>query len=503
MKKFLCLVLALAVVLSLTACNGTNGWKSSVTNYEGEVSSNGGFAVVKGDYVYYINGVESNSATNDFGTPVKGALLRTKVADLGTENASSEVVIPKLVFTNATDGSNGFYIFGDYVYYTSPSTSKDKTGAVQYSNLEYLRTKLDGTKTTVITTTTNLTTPFRYVEADGNVYLVIYTTNDDGDNVLVSYDASKEDTIVKTSGKVSSYLFSDNNAESACYYVAYAHDDVLDKDESFQNLVKFNFNGDDEVTVLEGSDGTQGATYALIKDTGSALYFSKTYVDTTVISTTKYYVANNYDFASDKIIYLSETTTNSSNVFATTSYFKSPDCIVYYDSTLGFLKYDYTDKDNNETYGVTYLVKDKKVLAELTNLSLSYYTDDYCYMTDSSNYYYRVNLSKLLASESVCEIEQITYVALNPTGAFTTPEIIGDCILCTVTTEPFYSYVYAIKMVTGLTDEEKEAKIDTYDFTVQENVENFAKLLLGQMTEENKTSYDKFIEETFEDEDEE
>ncbi|MBR7136299.1 MAG: hypothetical protein IKD14_04145, partial [Clostridia bacterium] len=62
MKKLLCLVLAVISIFAMTAC-GT-GWKSEVTDYSGEVSSNGGFAVVKGDWVYYVNGVELNTAEN-------------------------------------------------------------------------------------------------------------------------------------------------------------------------------------------------------------------------------------------------------------------------------------------------------------------------------------------------------------------------------------------------------------------------------------------------------
>ena len=56
-----------------------------LTDYEaGTVSDNGGYAVVKGDYVYYINGKAESTADNAFGKVVKGALVRTKIADLAT-----------------------------------------------------------------------------------------------------------------------------------------------------------------------------------------------------------------------------------------------------------------------------------------------------------------------------------------------------------------------------------------------------------------------------------
>lgn len=492
MKKFLCLVLALGLALSMAACS--NGWKSTVTDYSGEVSSNGGFAVVKGDYVYFINGVESNTADNTFGTPVKGTLVRAKKADLGTENAACEIVIPKLVLTNAAEGSNGFYIYGDYVYYTTPSTMKDKTGTVQNSSLVYARTKLDGTDTTEITTVNSLTAAFRYVQSGDNVYLVVNTTDDDGHSVLKSYDATKKETVLATSGTVQNYVFSDDLANTYCYYVETAHDDVTDEDESFQNVIKFNFDGAEESTVLEGNDGTQGSTFALIKDTGSVVYYSKTSVDTTVTTPVQYYAAENGQF---KGTLLSENTTNAATIFASTSFYKAPDCIIYFDSTLGFLKYDYNKYSDPATLGVTYLV-DKAVVSELSSLTVSSYTDKYVYMTDSSNYYYRINVADLLLGN--CKVEQMTYVSLKTSSTFYKPEFIDDYVLAACDTSPLGNYIYAVKVETGLTEEQKEAKLKTYDFTVKENLENFVKLRLGVMTDADKETYETYLKDTFKDE---
>lgn len=510
MKKFLCLVLALGIALSLAACSG--GWKSTVTDYSGEVSSNGGFAVVKGDYVYFINGVESNTADNSFGTPVKGALVRVKLADLDKEEIpAGEVVIPQLVLTNAAEGSNGFYIYGDYVYYTTPSVDKDKTGAVQNTKLVYARTKLNGTDTTQITTVDNLTSSFRYVQSGDKVYLVLNTTNDDGQNVLISYDASKSNTVVARTDEVKddertvavqNYVFSDDLSKNYCYYVETAYDKERGEDESYQNIVKFNFDGSDKTTVCEGSDGTQGATFTLIKDTGSEVYYSKTYVDTTVTTTVKYFVAKNGDFSASTL--LSEATTNASTIFATTSYFKAPDAIVYFDSTKGFLKYDYTARNNVENYGVTYLVEDRQALSVISGLTVSSYQDGYVYMTDSSNYYYRISVETLLSGNlTEADVVRLTYVSLSTASTFYKPEIIGDYILAANDASPFGDYVYAVKMEkANLDDDAKEAKLAEYDFTVKENVEKFAKRRLGVITETDKETYDEYIKNTFEDEEE-
>lgn len=505
MKKFLCLVLALMLAISLVACSG--GWKTPVTDLSGEVSSNGGFAVVKGDYLYFINGVEANTADNAFGTPVKGSLVRVKLADLGKDNPECEVVLPKLVYTNATEGSNGFYIYGEYVYYTTPSTAKDKTGTVLNTSLVYARTKLDGTKTVEITTVSNLTSAYRYVQSGDSVYLVLETTDEDGNTILQSYDASKRNTVVATSGTVQNYVFSDDLAKTHCYYVETAHDDVRDEDESFQNVVKFNFDGSDESVVVEGGseeNGTQGATFSLVKDTGSEVYYSKTFVDTTTTEITKYYVAENGNFSASTL--LSEPTPNASTIFASTSYYHAKDAIVYFDSTAGFVKYNYANKDNVENFGVSYLVSDKQALSVLSGLTISSYQDGYVYLVDSSNYYYRLSIETLLSGNlTEKDVIRLTYVPLSTASSFYSPEYINGYILCAVDTEPFGDYVYAVKMETEFTDDEDviDEKLAVYDFTEQENIENFAKRRLGVITDEDLESYNDYIEDTFGDEDDE
>ena len=67
--------------LSLTACD----YKFTPLggNFaEGTVNSNGGFVVEKGEYVYFVNGVQTYTADNTYGTPVKGALMRIKKTDV-------------------------------------------------------------------------------------------------------------------------------------------------------------------------------------------------------------------------------------------------------------------------------------------------------------------------------------------------------------------------------------------------------------------------------------
>lgn len=120
-------------------------------------------------------------------------------------------------------------------------------------------------------------------------------------------------------------------------------------------------------------------------------------------------------------------------------------------------------------------------------------------MTDESNYYYRVNVKNLL--DGNCQVEQLTYVSLKTSSTFYKPEFIDDYVLAALDTEPFGNYIYAVKVKTELDEEAEKAELKLYDFTDKDNLVNFAKRRLGKMTDADKETYDKYLENTFKDED--
>ena len=114
-KKIVSLVAAatfLGAAFTMGACN-KGDYKGNKVDYQSttaEAVSNGGFVVEKGDYVYFINGEESYTATNEFGDVVKGALMRIKKADLNDGKYDSvQTVVPLYLrrlrlLRNAYDG---------------------------------------------------------------------------------------------------------------------------------------------------------------------------------------------------------------------------------------------------------------------------------------------------------------------------------------------------------------------------------------------------------------
>ncbi|MDE6597749.1 MAG: hypothetical protein K2K60_03835 [Clostridia bacterium] len=185
LTKIICLVAAVIAAVGLlvvSACS--NVYKAKPLSgenifTEAKAESNGGFVVEKGDYIYFINGRETNTADNTFGSVVKGAIMRISKKDLAARNYSSvDTVVPLVVYSG--NANAGIYIYGDYIYYSTPSTEKNSNGEVLNDRLAFNRTKLDGTDTNkdyFIQHPSN-SYEYRYVEVDGVVYLLYVATSE-------------------------------------------------------------------------------------------------------------------------------------------------------------------------------------------------------------------------------------------------------------------------------------------------------------------------------------
>lgn len=185
--KIICLtVSAIAVVGAAFSAGCSNYYSSKPLPGDGVFTetpavSNGGFAVEKGNYVYFINGVETNTAVNDYGTPVKGAIYRVSKTDLKNRDYSSaECVVPQVAYT--ADYNAGIFVYGDRIYYGTPSTAKNSEGVVQNSNLDMKSAKLDGTEAMkdAYVQFPSTSYEYRFVEAgeDKTVYLMYVATSE-------------------------------------------------------------------------------------------------------------------------------------------------------------------------------------------------------------------------------------------------------------------------------------------------------------------------------------
>lgn len=170
MKRALTKLSALCLIclMLLSACGAKVLPVSGGPSAEDKVYGNGGLTVVKGDYVFFINGTSSTTADNKYGTPVKGAIVRQNLNDPDDR----VVVVKKVVLSSYSKG--GFYIFGDKIYFASPSVEKDYDGNVLTSSLDFFSVKLDGTELTSIKFVASNSAAYKFYQnpENGNVHFV-------------------------------------------------------------------------------------------------------------------------------------------------------------------------------------------------------------------------------------------------------------------------------------------------------------------------------------------
>lgn len=144
------------------------------------VKGNGGMVVTANDYIYFVNGYNSyetfgkSNLSQNFEV---GGLYRVKL-DNGVikydENGvptGVEQISDNLVGFESTS----IYVFGNYVYYATPTTEVTKKGELQTSKLDFCRVKTTGGKVQTIYQTDNDATDvdFEFYYADGSVYLMV------------------------------------------------------------------------------------------------------------------------------------------------------------------------------------------------------------------------------------------------------------------------------------------------------------------------------------------
>lgn len=461
MKKLITLIVVciLCMATFFAGCQST-GYSNKLGGFDGEVSSNGGSVVVKGDYAYFINGVAEYTDSNEYGSVSTGSLVRIKKSDLAAPDGKAEIVIPSLFV--AGDKTAGFWIFGNEVFYATPTTAKNQAGVIENSKLDFVKTSLSGDKSVILTTVDSNSTSYRYVQSGSTVYLVMQTVNDDDESIIEVFDASAGKSVAKTDA-ITAAIFCEDNSALTVYYTAAVHNEELDQDEDYNEIRAVVIGGSnvktDEV-VLSGKGsiadkdskfGISGATFTLITDTKDVLFFKAALLDKTTTESVKYYALKKAD---GSIVSLADgiTSTLAETVFASTSFFIDEHTIVYLDSTHGILKYDYENKDEEGSSNRSVLYVDDDVLS----YTARFISGDYLYLTDSSSYYYRINLTKLLAGKKGVELQTVS--VLSSSTEWYLPEIVDDKYMLSIyTSDPYYSLVFVSDVTKEYTDEEIDA----------------------------------------------
>lgn len=222
-KKLTIVAMAAVTAFGMASVSGCSNFTPPEGDYSsGEVVSNGGFVVEKGNYVYFINGVASYSEDNTYGDVVKGALMRISKSDLALGKNTAETVVPSLMV--AGDHTSGIYVYGDRVYYATPNNVKNTSGVIESDYLDYKSAKLDGSDVVSYFRVSDNSTVYRYVQVDGTVYLMYAESK-----TLNSYNtATRTNTILAK--ETTSYAFNSADVEDPAVYYTMGVSAALDSD---------------------------------------------------------------------------------------------------------------------------------------------------------------------------------------------------------------------------------------------------------------------------------
>jgi len=275
MKKIVSSIFACLLVVcslfGLAACNKDLKLSKTTNSTEG-VISNGGMTVYNDGWLYFINGTKTNNQDNNSGKNVQGAIYRA-MADEKGEILYEEVeqdgkTIKKFkkverVVSNLVGFKNGqLFIFGDFLYYTTPCKDKNKAGDMLVGKTEFRRydlvNKTDQRLYTSAKTDDTLT--YNYYKSGDELHLVVYEKNA---ATLTSMKIGKKVSTVFKKTEVRSAVLSENYGVSSVQgsysdnYIYYTLS--YDKNSELQRGVrvyKVRSNGEGEEKISEGESVT-------------------------------------------------------------------------------------------------------------------------------------------------------------------------------------------------------------------------------------------------------
>ncbi|MEG2414005.1 MAG: DUF5050 domain-containing protein [Clostridia bacterium] len=242
MKKFskIFLVAIVTVIISATlfGCQSFKWGPVGTNNPDAEVINNGSPVVQQGEYIYFVNGKADATSIkkpsdNYFGkAAVKGSILKAKIAADGSLSETA-VVVPKMYMSN--NANTGLYVFKDWIYYSSPSTSTNNKDEVLTTQLEFFRTKTDGTTTQKIATLEDDKAQFIFTET-AFIYFEKNTLN------KVSYTEKKIGKKTEIAKDITTVLFTKQSSD--IFFVK------ADEDKAISSTNIFVIHGDSAIETV-------------------------------------------------------------------------------------------------------------------------------------------------------------------------------------------------------------------------------------------------------------
>ena len=262
------LTLCVCSCLTFVGCNNVK-W-SKTTNDTSKVVSNGGTTVYHDGWLYFINGTKDVNEANNTGSTIRAGIYRAEADENGNvlyketpavQEESSDKEVKKEykkvepVVKSLTGFANGsLHIFGDYLYYVTPSKGINDEGDMLTGKLSFNRYDLVAKHSQHLFTTSasDDTVSYTYYKQNADLYLVIYEKNS---QTLTSLKMGDEVNTAFVKEEVVSVLFSNTNGSveglnnvTDCYmYYTMNAEKNKDGNRVFRNLP----NGSDEKLISE------------------------------------------------------------------------------------------------------------------------------------------------------------------------------------------------------------------------------------------------------------
>ena len=172
----------------MTGCGKKGNDDYDAPKADARVYGNGGLAVTKGDYLYFLNGYrtyadvsKTEKKLSNHENVVRGAIYRTKLSATGdlTVDEDGNIVagsVERVIDKIACFENGGLYIVGNYIYYATPNTQDDRSGKLLNNYVDYCRANLSdpSDREVLYTSDGEVSEGEWHVYGDaGDIYLVI------------------------------------------------------------------------------------------------------------------------------------------------------------------------------------------------------------------------------------------------------------------------------------------------------------------------------------------
>lgn len=399
-KKVLSLILVLAIAFSFAGCSKQSyeyGPVSGGANASDVTVGNGNYVVQKGNYIYYINTLESVAGKNIVGATNLGGIARANLDGTG-----ATMVYPKLV---ANASKTGLYIFGDRIYFTSPCDEVNSSGSIQSNLLDIMSVKLDGTDAKKYITLASNSYELTFIE-DGGVVYAVYVQDGVIYKLNTSVEKAKKEVLVEN---YTSKVFVENGILYTKTAMSEADKEVADR---FSNVFSITPNGQEQKLFDGNSTNNSKHKITLIDVVEGKLYYVKNDAVLSLENATYCRSINGLQVSNDE------------KKVSTTAV-----------ATNGVLPYNYNGKEgvilSASGIGTVFFGNDGQITQlSTTALTMSFVKDQYLYttsITESKGKLSRFDVNKKLTTTEEVKLEQVlAYTKSVETDGETKEETVYD-----------------------------------------------------------------------------